>query len=288
MRSLLQTVEDLGIADNTIFIFLADNGTDRDLYNNWGDGYSIRGGKGTMTDRGTHVPMIVRWPGHIQPGQPVMTWSISRIFFPRSVNWRGAPLPKEEIHGRSFLPQLLGKPGEPREWVHVQHKEDRHIRSREYILNNKKQLRPVVKIWESPAEPDQDTDPEKEQAARKRLQAVFEAWGNRTVLPLHRHCCHGITPLALLGSFLFGVLPRAATSAEVPYRPNIVLIMADDLGYGSLGCYGSKADQHARILIAWRDAGMRFTDFHSNGPMCTPTRAALMTGRYPQRCAWVG
>lgn len=74
---------------------------------------------------------------------------------------------------------------------------------------------------------------------------------------------------------------------EVPAaKPNIVLIMADDLGYGSLGCYG-----HPEVKTPHIDAlaatGIRFTDFHSNGAMCTPTRAALMTGRYQQRCAWV-
>ena len=69
-------------------------------------------------------------------------------------------------------------------------------------------------------------------------------------------------------------------------QPNIVLILADDLGYGSVGCYGNKAvlTPHIDRLAA---NGIRFTDFHSNGPMCTPTRAALMTGRYQQRCAWV-
>jgi arylsulfatase A-like enzyme len=62
--------------------------------------------------------------------------------------------------------------------------------------------------------------------------------------------------------------------------------MADDLGYGSLGCYGNK-EVKTPNLDALAANGMRFTDFHSNGPMCTPTRAALMTGRYQQRCAWV-
>ena len=69
-------------------------------------------------------------------------------------------------------------------------------------------------------------------------------------------------------------------------RPNIVLILADDLGYGSLGCYGNREVNTPNIdrLAA---AGVRLTDFHSNGAMCSPTRAALMTGRYQQRCAWV-
>lgn len=69
-------------------------------------------------------------------------------------------------------------------------------------------------------------------------------------------------------------------------QPNIVIILADDLGYGAVGCYGNKVVRtpHTDRLAA---SGIRCTDFHSNGPMCTPTRAALMTGRYQQRCVWV-
>ncbi len=64
--------------------------------------------------------------------------------------------------------------------------------------------------------------------------------------------------------------------------PNIVLIVADDLGYGDVGCYGSTvhATPHIDALAA---GGMRFRDFHSAGPMCSPTRAAMLTGQYQQR-----
>lgn len=72
----------------------------------------------------------------------------------------------------------------------------------------------------------------------------------------------------------------SATVVATP--PNIVLIVADDLGYGDLGCYGSKI--HATPNIdALAASGLRFTDFHSAGPMCTPTRAAMLTGQYQQR-----
>ena len=69
-------------------------------------------------------------------------------------------------------------------------------------------------------------------------------------------------------------------------KSNIVLILADDLGYGTPGCYGGKAAKTPNIdqLAA---NGVRLTDFHSNGPFCSPTRAALLTGRYQQRCEWV-
>jgi arylsulfatase A-like enzyme len=65
-------------------------------------------------------------------------------------------------------------------------------------------------------------------------------------------------------------------------KPNIILIMADDLGYGDLGCYGNQTIRTPN-LDALAKGGMRFTDFHSNGAMCSPTRAALLTGRYQQR-----
>ena len=64
-------------------------------------------------------------------------------------------------------------------------------------------------------------------------------------------------------------------------KPNVVLIMADDLGYGDLGCYNGWIKTPHIDSIARR--GLLFTDYHSNGSSCSPTRAALMTGRYQQR-----
>ena len=75
-------------------------------------------------------------------------------------------------------------------------------------------------------------------------------------------------------------LPLFGTDEE--RKPNIIIILADDYGYGDVGCYGSKRFNTPNIdtLAA---AGLRFTDFHSNGAVCSPTRAALLTGRYQQR-----
>ena len=66
-------------------------------------------------------------------------------------------------------------------------------------------------------------------------------------------------------------------------RPNIIIYLADDLGYGDIGCYGSKIHQTPH-LDKLAEEGVRFSDFHSNGCMCSPTRAGLLTGRYQQRC----
>ncbi len=72
-------------------------------------------------------------------------------------------------------------------------------------------------------------------------------------------------------------LPALAIEA-----PNVVLILVDDLGYGDLGCYGSLVCRTPHI-DRLASEGLVFTDFHANGPMCTPSRAALLTGLYQQR-----
>ncbi len=74
----------------------------------------------------------------------------------------------------------------------------------------------------------------------------------------------------------------ASPGGEGNPPPNIVIFLADDLGYDDLSCYGSRAHRTAH-LDALAAGGMRFTDCHSNGIMCSPSRAALLTGRYQQR-----
>ncbi len=65
-------------------------------------------------------------------------------------------------------------------------------------------------------------------------------------------------------------------------RPNIVLLLADDLGYGDLGCYGSQ-DHRTPRLDALAESGVRFMHAYANAPNCAPTRAALMSGLYAPR-----
>src|SRR5258708_27838936 len=76
----------------------------------------------------------------------------------------------------------------------------------------------------------------------------------------------------------------SALSAQAPGRrpPNIILIIADDMGYSDLGCYGNTAIRtpHIDRLAA---EGVRFTDFTVSWPACTPSRSSILNGRYPQR-----
>jgi arylsulfatase A-like enzyme len=73
----------------------------------------------------------------------------------------------------------------------------------------------------------------------------------------------------------------------VPGQPNIVIIMADDLGYGGIGSYCNDSIRTPN-LDALSAGGLKFTDFYANAPVCTPTRAALMTGNYQQRAGLEG
>lgn len=91
-------------------------------------------------------------------------------------------------------------------------------------------------------------------------------------------------PLLLLAGALFiqPSLARAASSAPVASRPNIVFILADDLGWRDLGCQGSTFYETPNT-DALAASGMRFTSAYAACPVCSPTRASLLTGKYPAR-----
>jgi arylsulfatase A-like enzyme len=84
--------------------------------------------------------------------------------------------------------------------------------------------------------------------------------------------------LVMLGCFLLAV-PSAFAQDK---KPNIVFILIDDMGYADLGCMGSKEIRTPNIDRIAKE-GVRLSNFYANAPVCTPTRAGLMTGRYQQR-----
>lgn len=99
------------------------------------------------------------------------------------------------------------------------------------------------------------------------------------------HALFQCLPFSLLLT-AFAAGPRSG-KAEEAAKPNLVVILADDLGYGDLSCYGSDRIRtpHLDELAA---QGLRFTDFHASGPVCSPTRTGLLTGRYQQRAGIPG
>jgi len=85
----------------------------------------------------------------------------------------------------------------------------------------------------------------------------------------------------LFCALAFALVDPSPPHTEAAERPNIVLILIDDLGYGDLGCFGSETIQTPRI-DRLADHGTRFTSFYAQ-PVCGPSRSSLLTGRYPVR-----
>src|SRR5688572_1553893 len=88
----------------------------------------------------------------------------------------------------------------------------------------------------------------------------------------------------LLAAICGLALASVHAQPAAPARPNIVLIITDDVGYGDIGSYGAP-DIRTPNIDSLAKAGVRFTDFYANGSSCTPTRAGLISGRYQQRFA---
>ncbi len=96
-----------------------------------------------------------------------------------------------------------------------------------------------------------------------------------------RHLLHTLATLAILAAAVIAQVGHAQlVNADQASRPNIVLILADDMGYSDLGCYGGEIE--TPNLDALAAGGLRFTQFY-NAARCCPTRAALLTGLYPHQ-----
>jgi uncharacterized sulfatase len=94
---------------------------------------------------------------------------------------------------------------------------------------------------------------------------------------------HAVRLMGLLVAGWWGL--GAVASAADPQRPNVVLILADDLGYGDVGCYGQQRIKTPHIDQLAKE-GMRFTDFYAGCTVCAPSRCVLMTGYHMGHC-WV-
>jgi arylsulfatase A-like enzyme len=86
----------------------------------------------------------------------------------------------------------------------------------------------------------------------------------------------------MIRSWVFILFWLVASSAQTAQRPNLVLILADDLGWADLSCYGNDLHQTPNLDRLARQ-GVRFTDAYAASPVCTPTRAAILTGLHPAR-----
>jgi arylsulfatase A len=113
---IVDAVADAGEADQTLFLFTGDNGTHRAIRSSL-HGRTIRGGKGRTTDAGTRVPLVAYWPSTV-PADTVCDDLVDfSDFLPTLLEAAGESIPKH-LDGRTFLPQLLGEQGDPRQWIY--------------------------------------------------------------------------------------------------------------------------------------------------------------------------
>ncbi len=115
---IVNKLDELGLRENTLVLFTCDNGTSGSIKSEL-NGKMVQGGKRQMTDAGTHVPLIANWPKTI-PGKQVKEDLVDfSDFLPTLLDAAKSPLPTNlTLDGQSFLPQITGKQGNPRKWVH--------------------------------------------------------------------------------------------------------------------------------------------------------------------------
>lgn len=89
----------------------------------------------------------------------------------------------------------------------------------------------------------------------------------------------------LLPLLVLLAVASSGVASDSPGKPNIIVILTDDYGWGSAGCYGAPAALTTPNLDRLASEGRRFTNAYASGSVCSPTRYALMTGRYYWRTA---
>ncbi|MDR3404907.1 MAG: sulfatase-like hydrolase/transferase [Chthoniobacter sp.] len=169
---VVQKLTALGMRENTLVIFAADNGGDA-LTTVMRDGREITGHKGSLDDTGSWVPMVADWPGVISAGSVNHGMVDFTDIMPTCLDLAGAPR-LDGLDGVSFAPQLQGKPGQPRQWVHVFQINRFFVRDANWKLRENGQLYDVSNS--PPVEKlilPRNEAPESK-AARIRLQAVLD------------------------------------------------------------------------------------------------------------------
>lgn len=181
-------LETLGLRENTLILFTGDNGTGVGITTKVGD-REVAGGKSKTIDTGTHVPLIASWPGKVPAGKVSRDLVDFSDFLPTLLEAAGAPLPKDLTpDGRSFLPQLLGKTGNPRPYIYSWYARDGGPIGVELARDQRFKLYADGKLFDVVADPLEKAplaleklSPEA-RAAREKLQAALARYkGTRRV-----------------------------------------------------------------------------------------------------------
>lgn len=183
---LIAKLEKLGLRENTMILFLGDNGTGVEANTRF-KGQDYPGGKGTRSARGTHVPFIANWPGKIPAGKVNNDLVGSVDFLPTLCEAAGVTVPAAlKIDGRSFYPQLMGKRGQPRDWLYSWYVRDGGGTPQwEYAMSNSYKLYTTGKFYDLNADPYEEKAAQsvaslsgEAAAAAKMLQSALDQYKN--------------------------------------------------------------------------------------------------------------
>ena len=188
---LVDALEIHGLRENTLVVFTGDNGTNDQLSSMF-EGETVRGGKGFTHDYGTHVPLIVNWPGTIPRAQINDDLICFSDFFPTLVDGAGlSPRSIREGDGWSFWPQCIGSEGKKREWIYgyyfprpyanrfdnkYQHFEVRYARDKRYKLYGTGQMFDTLTDVMEVHPIDSGSSDSGVESARRGLQRVLDSY----------------------------------------------------------------------------------------------------------------
>ena len=150
---IVAQLEKSGVRDKTLIIFTGDNGTDTPIVTPW-NGTKVVGGKGTMSDTGTRVPLIVNWPAGIQkPGRVVDDLVEFTDMFPTICEVTGAKLPKNHpADGASIVPVLRNQAdARKKDWIYIWYRKQVMVRNKQYsFLANQDGSKAALTRYDSP------------------------------------------------------------------------------------------------------------------------------------------
>lgn len=186
---IIDQLDRLGLRESTMIIFTADNGTNRNITSMMGE-IAVRGGKGRTTDAGTHVPFVVSWPAGARANSVCADLVDFSDFVPTIAEAAGIEPASAGLQpdGRSFLPQIRGEPGAPREWIFCYYNPRpgrKGFPERRFARDERWKLYGDGKLYDLRADPQEEypIDPQAEDAmsiaAQKKLQAAIDSFPRR-------------------------------------------------------------------------------------------------------------
>ncbi|MBN2132939.1 MAG: sulfatase-like hydrolase/transferase [Sedimentisphaerales bacterium] len=178
---IVARLDECNLRQDTLILFTGDNGTGRGIRSQLGDRV-VAGGKGQTTDGGTHVPFVANWKSVMPAGKVCDDLIDFTDFLPTLAEAAQTKLPANlPVDGRSFLPQLRGKKGNPREWIFCHYFRNAGNPPKRFARDKRWKLYQSGALFDIPSDPLEehpvppDTRNAQAAAARARLQVVLDS-----------------------------------------------------------------------------------------------------------------